>query len=1348
MTRLATEPGRHTGLLRSFAPAGFSVATGLDRSEPGVIRAPLAVLFADISGFSSLADRLGATGADGAERLTVALDTFLGALVDRVHAYGGDVIQFPGDGVIAAFTGDLAAATAAAAACALDIRAGLHETDIAGPARFGLKVAVSAGDAVAVKVGGPAGAAEVVLGGAGVTSVGRALLAAERGQVVLAAPAVALLPTARGRPTSDGHLVLEEVAGRVTVAGRSEPTGEWREFAAQPLLARLDAGHQAWLAELRWLTVGFVGLRDFDYAHADGPSRLQRAVGIVHRELAETGGMVIEVVADEKGTGVVAAFGLPTTETERREERGLIGIHESVRALVRDGFDARAGIATGKLYCGPIGNDRRRKYGLVGRTVVRAARLLGVAGAADVICDAQTLARAGRDFDTEDLGELTLKGFRQAVAAHRVLRLAPVEAQVVTSTVGRTAELAWIRQAIRRLLDDRAGSTAVFEGPAGIGKTTIATAAARIAHESGADLLRGSGRNRHSGVTLHAWEAVAVELLGVAGLEGPEAEAAARRALTVVDAERFAPLFSRLTGVPIAETPATAALVGGARGEQIRTTLVQLLLHRATTRPVVLIVDDCQWLDSASWSVLAALRAQRRIAIVLLTREIEAPPDEYLAMVGDADTHQVRLAPLGRADSDAMTRQVLGDDVDPVVLAWVHERGDGNPLMTRELARVLEESGIVGRIREGMGGHEARQALERLEVPTSIDGLVTSRIERLTARSQLVLKTASVMGYRFKLDALEAVLPVEEDRPFVADAVIDLMKAGLVDSDQESSGFVFTHRIAQVVTYSLLLERQKRDLHRAVVTWMEAESQGPPATLANHWIRAGESRRALDYVELSAIHALDGGAWREAIHFFDLAIDLVDANDGVPVGPVRRASWYRLRGEANVHGSRYDVAASDYRQALAILGSPAPSTTRGWARLGAREVLTQLWHRVRRVPFVPRLAGPDDADAERAAVLAAFYIVAYWTEPSQLALFASTFWAANQAERSGRGSHAFANLAFVMGAMRLTGWGHWYMARARQFAREAGGVREWSQHCESESAFHFLWGRWDEGERVLDEPARRSAAEGLRRMHVYITGVRCFFLRYRGDFGAMLPGWHEVFAQHSARADSAGDLAWDLAYAGSSLAITQVEVGDLPAARASLERAEVAARRVAFGEAGLSILGCRAAIAARSGEWREARECLGKAIELIGPNPKPAPTIFLTYAQLTESALALVVRERDRGDADAYALQLAERALRHLRALGDVYPVCWPRGAVYLGDLESLRGRRARAVRSWQRALAEARRLDCRLDVAMALLRLGTDAGDRAMIEEARAGFQRLGCAWYEERALDALDRREPKRIA
>ena len=157
-------------------------------TDPLEKRFPAAVFFADISGFTRLAEQLAKPGVSGAEELTRLLNDYFGQMISLIGSHGGDIAKFAGDALFAIWhneTNDLEDAVTRATLCALEISNSLNEYDVGDGLKLYVRVSIGAGDILAAAVGGVLKRWEFIIAGSPLKQVGIANDIAQPGQVVL-----------------------------------------------------------------------------------------------------------------------------------------------------------------------------------------------------------------------------------------------------------------------------------------------------------------------------------------------------------------------------------------------------------------------------------------------------------------------------------------------------------------------------------------------------------------------------------------------------------------------------------------------------------------------------------------------------------------------------------------------------------------------------------------------------------------------------------------------------------------------------------------------------------------------------------------------------------------------------------------------------------------------------------------------------------------------------------------------------------------------------------------------------------------------------------------------------------
>jgi predicted ATPase len=334
-------------------------------------------------------------------------------------------------------------------------------------------------------------------------------------------------------------------------------------------------------------------------------------------------------------------------------------------------------------------------------------------------------------------------------------------------------------------------------------------------------------------------------------------------------------------------------MAGQARADSTRDLLVRLLARAAAAGPLVIMIEDAQWLDASSWALLlAAAERVDRLLLALAARPMADPPPEYQRLAYLPATRRIQLAGLAPEQvRDLLAQRLDVDTVPPELWQLIAARSRGNPFFCEELLHALRDSGLIvvadRACQVVAGSGDPIQALNSVRLPSTVQGLITSRIDRLSPTQQLTLKVASVIGQGFTLAALSAIHPVERDPEGLVDQLFTLQQAGLVqiESFDPELAYVFKHAVAAEVAYNLMSFRQRRQLHRLLAERYEAGGESLAAAnaaqLAYHWRQADDLPQAMCYLAIAGEQALRAGAYSEAGEFLREAIRIAE---GLPVG--------------------------------------------------------------------------------------------------------------------------------------------------------------------------------------------------------------------------------------------------------------------------------------------------------------------------------------------------------------------------------------------------------------------------------------------------------------------------------
>jgi len=319
----------------------------------------------------------------------------------------------------------------------------------------------------------------------------------------------------------------------------------------------------------------------------------------------------------------------------------------------------------------------------------------------------------------------------------------------------------------------------------------------------------------------------------------------------------------------------------------------------AEEHPLILLLDDLQWADSASIHLLFHLGRQVQghpILIVGAYRQGEVasgrkgephPLEKVLAefkrQYGDV---WVNLSEIGETEAQAFVDAVIDSESNRLSKEFhsaLYEQTGGHPLFTIELLRNLQERGDL--VRDSEGFWVAGPGLDWNVLPTRVEGVIQERIGHLEEDLRETLTIASVEGEDFTAQVVGQVQEVSE-RKILARLSRELEKQHrLVEAGQETrvgehilSGYRFTHTVFQQYMYNDLSPGERRILHGEVARVLEqlyaGKTEGIAIQLAHHYSQAKEADQAIQYLLMAGDQARVSYAYEEAIDFYQRALAL------------------------------------------------------------------------------------------------------------------------------------------------------------------------------------------------------------------------------------------------------------------------------------------------------------------------------------------------------------------------------------------------------------------------------------------------------------------------------------------
>jgi len=238
-------------------------------------------------------------------------------------------------------------------------------------------------------------------------------------------------------------------------------------------------------------------------------------------------------------------------------------------------------------------------------------------------------------------------------------------------------------------------------------------------------------------------------------------------ALPAAEREEVYPFLAHLLGLPLDEAAANRVryLDGAALQARYVSAYQGFLLAQARDRATIIICDDIHWADPSSIelvSQLARVAAQAPVVFAFVSRpERDAPGWRLISETPEqagVGAIELKLAPLNDSDSRQLVSNLLEvEDLPDRVRELILNKAEGNPFFVEEVLRMLIDRGGIMRATPA-GAWVATSDIQTIDIPDTLQGVLAARIDRLPEATKRILQIASVIGRRFQVSVLEAVL--------------------------------------------------------------------------------------------------------------------------------------------------------------------------------------------------------------------------------------------------------------------------------------------------------------------------------------------------------------------------------------------------------------------------------------------------------------------------------------------------------------------------------------------------------------------------------------------------------------
>jgi len=731
----------------------------------------------------------------------------------------------------------------------------------------------------------------------------------------------------------DTHKRLEQLRHSITVLEAQRAT--LGEAVVESALAGLrlqiesletqSAPFPAPAEERRLITILFTDIvGSTTIAERLDPEEWRKTVAAVHDAVGtiiqEHQGSVVQYLGD----GLLALFGARTASEHDPEHaiRAALEAQNAVAALpAPQPLRIRIGIHAGPVIVGEFGSDAKREFTATGDAMNLAARLQSAAPPNGILISQDTYNHVRGVFDVTPQPVLTVKGKQDPIQTYLVRRakarpfrrVARGVAGIQTRTVGRDEELNALRSAYADAFTGRGVVWAQLVGEAGVGKSRLLEDVNDWI-ELRPDIVRIFRARAYPEDARQPFSLIRrmwfdrYQIAEDAPLQQAERKWVERfQELGRTEEVEPAHALGLLVGLSFKDSPHVAGIRGDPSQVRGRAFVVsrEILKRVREETPIVLLLEDLEWADGASWDYLTQVMLEAQpeegrqgIFVLAAARPEWNPPGQLSA---SPNYRRMDLEPL----SDQATRELVTELLQRVegvpddIVQLIVDRSEGVPYFAEEMVNWFVDRGIVDRSREPWQFVPAR--LRETPLPATLQHLLLTRLSSLHEHERSVLQRGAIFGRNFWTGGI-AALGVRDPEQLLH----PLQPRGFVEAQPESSfegetEWSFHHGLLRDVTYESVLKRERTALHRAAAAWLEEQARRAgrldefAGLLGEHAERAGEMTAAADWYLHAGDRAKAQGATAGARRFYDHALELLP-----PVDRERR--WRALLGREEVLG--------------------------------------------------------------------------------------------------------------------------------------------------------------------------------------------------------------------------------------------------------------------------------------------------------------------------------------------------------------------------------------------------------------------------------------------------------------
>ncbi|MCD4707330.1 MAG: tetratricopeptide repeat protein [Candidatus Sabulitectum sp.] len=890
---------------------------------------PAATMFMDIAGFTIMTQSLMENGKEGAEVLADAINKVFTPAIDKIYEHKGFVSSFAGDAFTAIFPYDAADAVDSLAA-ASGIQKLFQEGSILrtrfGSFNLSIKIGMSSGP-VTWKIISHVTQNAFHFGGKAIRRCIEGERIAIRNEVIFDADILSHAANCSDimyHRRQDGFYSLQFASAPIYKDFETHIPTSRSKFIPKTILSMTGRG------EFRDIVSCFISFDE----ERDFATGVESVITLAH----SYGGYFNKTGFSHDGGMMLVLFGAPVNQGNLYNRS--LDFALAVMKIPR--LSARIGLTCGTAFTGFVGSKLRGEYTALGSVVNLSARFIEKKKRVVTYLDQSICRQACSHYRIQELKPRRFKGFKGMIPIGRLIekKKASHGSFYEGVIVGRQTELNLLSKLLQPVKHGEFGGIIYIYGNPGVGKS-------RLAYE----IIRRHGIRTF---TLQADSILKkplnpfVYFFNKFFLQNGEYSSGNSKARF---RKEYRHLINRVKSLPDCEKKRDvlkelcriesiiASIIGIFWNESVydmiapkdravvtQRAIKEFFIACSLLEPIVLVVEDIQWIDNESQKAFEILT--RRIdgypvAVMACSRFDDDGRRPELKADEDVSRHVITLKQLSGNSERKLIEDRLGNKIDNELAVYIQTRTEGNPYYTEQFCLYLRENSII-EIRKG----QYCLIREPADIPADISMILVSRIDRLSAGLKETVQIASVLGREFEVRVLSTLIELlsttkADESPVLRNCDIDqLISSGeekLIWSALTALRYLFSHALLRDSAYDMQLRARLRNLHRLAgdaIVKLFPDNRAFYADCAHHYEQAENWSKAQEYNWEAGKFFFESARYDESDAYLKKALSICQKTLGEKHQST--AQIYDTIGMLLLRTGLCDAALVNHEKALAI----------------------------------------------------------------------------------------------------------------------------------------------------------------------------------------------------------------------------------------------------------------------------------------------------------------------------------------------------------------------------------------------------------------------------------------------